>query len=183
MVILLRTVTGWAETFSKVLMEMGIPCHTASQKGYFDAVEVQNVLSYLQILDNPIQDLPLAGVMRSAIGGFTDEELAVIRSETAAPHFYGCCREYMEQGSQRALKEKLEGFFETWQRIRRKTQYTPVHEILWEILDATGYGEYAAALPGGAQRKANLDMLVKRPWPMRLPATGVCITLSGTSRA
>ena len=162
MVILLRTVTGWAETFSKVLMEMGIPCHTASQKGYFDTVEVQNVLSYLQILDNPIQDLPLAGVMRSAIGGFTDEELAVIRSETAAPHFYGCCREYMEQGSQRALKEKLEGFFETWQRIRRKTQYTPVHEILWEILDTTGYGEYAAALPGGAQRKANLDMLVEK---------------------
>ena len=162
MVILLRTVSGWAETFSKVLMEMGIPCHTASQKGYFDTVEVQNVLSYLQILDNPIQDLPLAGVMRSAMGGFLDEELAVIRSETGGSHFYECCREYMERGSREDLREKLQSFFAVWQNIREKAQYTPVHEILWAVLDDTGYGEYAASLPGGAQRKANLDMLVEK---------------------
>ncbi len=162
MVILLRTMSGWAETFSKVLMEMGIPCHTDSQKGYFDAAEVQNVLSYLQILDNPMQDLPLAGVLRSAMGGFSDEELASVRNVSAELPFYGCCRLYLTEGKDPKIREKLRSFFETWQSIRQEAQYTPVHEILWEILDRTGYGEYAAALPGGTQRKANLDMLVEK---------------------
>ena len=62
--ILLRTVSGWAETFGEVLGDMGIPCFTGSQKGYFSAVEVRTVLAYLEVLDNPVQDIPLAAVMR-----------------------------------------------------------------------------------------------------------------------
>ena len=51
-VILLRTVSGWADPFGEVLGDMGIPCFTGSQKGYFSATEIRVVLSYLQILDN-----------------------------------------------------------------------------------------------------------------------------------
>ncbi len=166
-VILLRTVSGWAETFRDVLQDMGIPCFTGSRTGYFSAAEVQVVLSYLQILDNPVQDIPLAAVLRSAAGGFADEELAVIRARTDAFHFYDCCRGFMElYGPRRAAEQeicrKLRAFFDIYERLRAKTTHTPVHLLLWEILDVTGYGAYAAALPAGAQRKANLDMLVEK---------------------
>ncbi len=169
MVILLRTVRGWAETFSEVLTKMGIPCFTGSQTGYFSAAEIRVVLSYLQILDNPLQDIPLAAVLRSAVGKFTDEELAQIRllGEAAGAHsFYDCCRFVSLQScgseAEESISRKLRDFFAVYEMLREKSAYTPVHQLLWELLDATGYGDYAAALPAGRQRKANLDMLVEK---------------------
>lgn len=164
-VILLRTVSGWAESFQEVLSDMGIPCFTGSQTGYFSAAEVRVVLSYLQILDNPVQDIPLAAVLRSPIGGFSDEELAIIRAKAPGYYFYECCRNFWAMGAEaeeKAICEKLGRFFETYEQFRAKTACTPVHLLLWEILDVTGYGAYAAALPAGAQRRANLDMLVEK---------------------
>ena len=161
-VILLRTVSGWADTFGSVLTEMGIPNFTGSQSGYFSAAEVRTVLSYLQVLDNPRQDIPLAAVLHSAIGGLDEEELAWIRSESEEGSFYECCRSYLESGADKAIKEKLAHFFDMLERFRARAEYTPVHLLLWEILDETGYGAYAQALPAGSQRKANLDMLVEK---------------------
>lgn len=164
-VILLRTVSGWAETFQEVLGDMDIPCFTGSQKGYFSATEVRTVLSYLRILDNPVQDMPLAAVMRSPIGGFTDEELARIRTENSGEYFvsyYDSCQAYRREGADQKLREHLERFFTVFEGLRAKCSHTPVHLLLWEILDVTGYGEYAAALPAGRQRTANLDMLVEK---------------------
>ncbi|MCD7766782.1 MAG: UvrD-helicase domain-containing protein, partial [Lachnospiraceae bacterium] len=182
-VILLRTVSGWAETFGEVLADMGIPVYTGSQKGYFSAAEVRTVLSYLQILDNPLQDIPLAAVLRSPIGRFTDEELAKIRIAAKAEpkaSFYDCCRRYMMGGSDGSIEaspisrprdnpsfeenivEKLRAFFAVYEDLRAKCAHTPVHQLIWEMLDVTGYGEYAAALPAGQQRQANLNMLVEK---------------------
>lgn len=161
-VILLRTVSGWADTFGSVLTEMGIPNFTGSQSGYFSAAEVRTVLSYLQVLDNPRQDIPLAAVLHNAIGGLDEEELAWIRSESEEGSFYECCRSYLESGADKAIKEKLAHFFDMLERFRARAEYTPVHLLLWEILDETGYGAYAQALPAGSQRKANLDMLVEK---------------------
>lgn len=161
-VILLRTVSGWADTFGSVLTEMGIPNFTGSQSGYFSAAEVRTVLSYLQVLDNPRQDIPLAAVLHSAIGGLDEEELAWIRSEAEEGSFYECCRSYLESGADKAIKEKLAHFFDMLERFRARAEYTSVHLLLWEILDETGYGAYAQALPAGSQRKANLDMLVEK---------------------
>ncbi len=161
-VILLRTVSGWAETFGEILGDMGIPCFTGSQKGYFSAAEVRTVLAYLQILDNPVQDIPLASVLRSAIGGLTDEELAVIRSSFKERHFYDCVQAYRVYGDNKELCGKLDRFFEVFDRLRTKCAHTPVHLLIWEMLEVTGYGAYAQALPAGSQRKANLDMLIEK---------------------
>ncbi len=161
-VILLRTVSGWAETFGEVLGDMGIPCVTGSQKGYFSAVEIRTILSYLQILDNPLQDIPLAAVLRSAIGGISDEELAKIRVFSPKRVFYDCCQDYRAAGDDLQLRGRLERFFATLEGFREKCAHTPVHLLLWEILDVTGYGAYAESLPAGAQRRANLDMLVEK---------------------
>ena len=80
MVILLRTTSGWDEEFKKVLEQQGIPVYIISKTGYFGALEVQELLQFLRVLDNPRQDIPLFGVMQSIFGGFTQEEIARIRS-------------------------------------------------------------------------------------------------------
>ncbi len=82
MVILLRTGSGWDEEFKEVLEGEGIPVYISSKTGYFAATEVQELLQLLRVLDNPTQDIPLFGVMKSVFGGFTEEEIAVLRSES-----------------------------------------------------------------------------------------------------
>ncbi len=80
MVILLRATSGWDEEFKAVLEEEGIPAYITSKTGYFGATEVQELLQLLRVLDNPLQDIPLFGVLKSVFGGFTEDEIALIRS-------------------------------------------------------------------------------------------------------
>ncbi len=79
-VILLRTASGWDEEFQKILEQEGIPTYITSKTGYFAASEVQDLLQLLRVLDNPRQEIPLFGVMKSFFGGFSEEEIALIRS-------------------------------------------------------------------------------------------------------
>ena len=81
MVILLRSISGWTESFINVLTQEGIPAYAETGSGYFDTVEVETILSMLAVIDNPMQDIPLAAVLRSPIGGLTDEELAWMMAE------------------------------------------------------------------------------------------------------
>ena len=75
-VILLRSMAGWSEVFVNVLMNEGIPAYAQTTSGYFDTVEAETMLSLLSVVDNPMQDIPLAAVLRSPIVGMTDEEMA-----------------------------------------------------------------------------------------------------------
>lgn len=77
-VILLRSFAGWSETFVNILAEAGIPAFAESQTGYFDTLEVRTVLDLLSIIDNPLQDIPLAAVLKSPIGKVSNTELAEI---------------------------------------------------------------------------------------------------------
>ena len=79
MVILLRSNSGWDEEFKEVLEEEGFPVYITSRTGYFAATEVQELLQFLRVLNNPTQDIPLFGVMKSIFGRFTEEEIALIR--------------------------------------------------------------------------------------------------------
>ena len=169
-VILLRSASGWAETFGEVLSARGIPVYTASRTGYFSATEVVTLLNYLRILDNPLQDIPMTGVLRSPIVGCTTEELAELRIAYPEGMIYECvCRfveDYREHGSfeenKKILGEKLSCFMDTMNALRDKAAYTPVHQLILEVLARTGYGDHAKAMPNGEQRNANLNMLVEK---------------------
>ena len=155
-VLLLRSMSGWAETYQKVFEQEGIPLIVASKTGYFSATEVQTVLSLLRVLDNPYQDIPLAAVMKSYFGKFSSEELAQIRSEYPGMPFYQCVEQMLP------VSEKIIAFQEMLQKFRQRIPYTPIHRLLQEILNETGYRNYVAALPAGEQRRANLDMLMEK---------------------
>ncbi len=208
-VLLLRSMSGWAETYQKVFEQEGIPLIVASKTGYFSATEVQTVLSLLRVLDNPYQDIPMAAVMKSYFGKFTSEELAQIRAESPGMPFYQCVEQFTSSEEQQKeeqiadtnvveaekqqkeepisdtdaveaeilpqekenenvsdqrshLAEKIIAFQEMLQNFRQRIPYTPIHRLLQEILDETGYRNYVAALPAGEQRRANLDMLMEK---------------------
>ena len=190
-VILLRSLSGWADSLVEVLNENGIPAHTVSSTGYFSTVEVQTVLSMLRLLDNPRQDIPMAAVLRSPMAGLTDEELAVLRLEDGSVPFHEAVLELAEglyeEGGQieisnseedqkqgRNADEKTENhieitahwkllkFYKKYRQLRQLVPDTPIHELIEIILRETGYGHYVAAMPAGNRRTANLNMLLEK---------------------
>ena len=165
-VILTRSIKGWAESFSSVLAEEGIPAYSVSREGYFETYEVSVLMDYLRILDNARQDLPLAAVLTSPFGGLDVQELARIRLAFPELPFYEAYVRYAETEDlpeeEGKTREKLESFYGQIAYFRRKVPYTPIHELLAEIIDRTGYGTYISAMPGGAQRQANVEMLVEK---------------------
>ena len=174
-VILLRSAYGWADTFREVLESNGIPAYTASRTGYFSAQEVVTLLNYLRVCDNPLQDIPLTGVLHSPLVGCTAQDLSLIRLESPEGLLYeSLCAfiekepgeegeaENCEEQEKRNLRNKLKKFHRQLQEIRDMAAYTPVHQLILYILKATGYETYVRALPGGNQRGANLRMLVEK---------------------
>ena len=159
-VILLRTASGWDDIFRKVISATGIPVHTMSRVGYFDAKEVKALLNYLNILDNPLQDISFAATLKSWFGGFTDEELAALKVGHPHKYMYGSLRSCSKDG-EGDLKVKAGLFLERFEELRNKTGYTPVADILLELIDK-GYGLYVSALADGKKRSANINMLVKK---------------------
>lgn len=167
-VILLRSAYGWSETFREVLASQGIPVYCTSRTGYFSALEIITVLNYLKVCDNPLQDIPLTGVLRSPMVGCTSQELAQIRVLYPQGLLWDSVEQYVksrEEGydaAEKPLMEKLQRFLELLEKVRNMATYTPVHQLILFILKETGYGKYARALPGGEQRYANLSMLVEK---------------------
>lgn len=161
-VILLRSMSNWSEVFVTTLMQEGIPAYADTGTGYFQTLEIITVLNMLRIIDNPRQDIPLVGVLYSPIVGITTTELAMIRVSAQNVSMYTAVIHYIEVGSDPTIQSKLSGFMEQLEAYRSKVNHTPIHELLQEILDQTGYYYYVSAMPGGDRRKANIDMLVSQ---------------------
>lgn len=156
-VILLRSLKGWGTDFARVLSEQGIPAHVESSTGYFSALEVQTVLNMLRILDNPYQDIPMAAVLRSPMAGLDDEELAELRLADQTVPFSAAALAAMKE----ATEGKLARFYQIYRDLRAQRD-APIHELIQRLLDVTGYGCYAAAMPAGRRRSANLAMLLEK---------------------
>jgi ATP-dependent helicase/nuclease subunit A len=169
-VILLRAVTALAPTFIDELKAAGIPAYADLATGYFAATEVDIVLSLLSIIDNPHQDIPLAGVLRSPIGGLTAEQLAQIRLVRRYGSFWEAVtdaaagRDGVDRinAESEGLGSALEAFVAKLGEWRDFARREPLGDLLWMLYRETGYYDYVGGLPGGGQRQANLRALVNR---------------------
>ncbi|MDF2542644.1 MAG: hypothetical protein K0S47_2362 [Herbinix sp.] len=159
-VILLRSMSNWSEVFVNILMQEGIPAYADTSTGYFHTIEISTILNLLRIIDNPRQDIPLAGVLYSPMVGLTGTQLSMIRASDRKAGMYQAIKTYLVEGSDEPLKVKLESFLNQLQSFRDKVNHTPIHELLLMVLDQTGYYYYASAMPAGDRRKANIDLLV-----------------------
>lgn len=176
-VILTRSVTGWADTFADALMDRGIPAYTDSSTGYFSVREIQVILSMLTIVDNPVQEISLAAAMMSYFGGFTAAELGMVRK---------LGREYVDKNVHNNLYEHLKAvalldgagkmhgadvkqlsgkcalFLAKLTQYRDKSSVEPLYDLCWEMIYDSGYYDYVGTMPAGAQRQANLNVLLER---------------------
>lgn len=162
-VILLRATSGWGEIMQEELRKAGIPVHAEQTSGYFAATEVEIMLSLLRVIDNPLQDIPLAGVLRSPLVGLSEEHLAQIRIRYPAGPFHLAVVQYaQEQPAAKRWERKLRRFFRQLDGWRTQARRGSLAELITTLYRDTGYFDYVAALENGQQRQANLRALYDR---------------------
>lgn len=160
-VILLRSPGSWGDELAEQLAARGIPSHQMSQTGYFGTSEVQTVLNLCRVIDNPLQDIPLAALMRSLFFDFTDAQLAQIRLVGEAAFFYDHVTAYATDGTDPSLRDRCSRFLEQLQTYREWSRHLSVHDLLDQILRESGYFNLVRALPAGERRLANVEMLLQ----------------------
>ena len=170
MVILLRSPHSVSREMVDIFGKEGIPAYAELKTGYYSAVEVETVLSFLAIIDNPRQDIPMAAVLRSPLFSFTDEELGqiVLVKGSLYEKPYDKRKENAVNLSLQAEKTLSPGLEEKWQnfqnkleRYRRLSRSLRLHSLLTLIYEETDYYNYVRALPLGEKRQANLDQLLE----------------------
>lgn len=190
-VLLFRATAGWDEDFRRILSGRGIPVHVTSKAGYFETLEIQGMVNFLRVLDNPLQDVPLFGVAKLPYFDFSEAEITCIRcfardylerqaqmeGRTSAKKMFlyeqmklyydvVCCANTSENGMEArkdsVSRTKLERFLTMITRYRRKVAYTPIKELLQQLIADTSYDAYVGSMPGGDQRIANIELLLEK---------------------
>ena len=185
-VILLRATKERANAFEKEISNLDIPVFSDTSAEYLDSIEIQTIMSLLKIIDNPMQDIPLVTVLRSYIGGFTDNELIKIRVETNTNiTFYESMKKYclfngnneeVNVGAglapaqiqknikinENLLKIKIQEFFNKLNKWQQEKEYLNLDELIWKIYEDTGYYNYVGLMQNGLLRQANLRALFER---------------------
>ncbi|MEE1258211.1 MAG: helicase-exonuclease AddAB subunit AddA [Lachnospiraceae bacterium] len=212
-VILFRATTGWDEEFRRVLAERGIPVHITSKTGYFQTLEIQGIVNFLKVLNNPLQDIPFFGVMKLPFFDFSEEEIATIRcfaldyveqqeqSGRQNLFLYEQVKLYAEYEKEIQKSEQTKGIkyvqltlenvateekkaeeignevqrnidsrlvkkakflLQEINKYRARVTYTPIKELIQQLIRETGYFAYIGAMPGGEQRHANVELLLER---------------------
>ena len=148
--ILLRSPGTVRHHYVAALQGAGIPCSTEEGEDAFSTTEVSVIYSFLQIIDNPRQDVPLISVLHSPLYGFDGERLARIRT-MAEGDFYTAL---VAAGA--AGMEDAKAFLEELALLRFGAGELSSHGLLWRLYQQTNALEIFGRMPGGRQREQNL---------------------------
>lgn len=159
--ILLRTAKNVSSVYANALSERGIPVFSPETGGFFEAAEISFILSLLRVLDNPVQDIPLAAVMLSPLFGFSAGELADIRASA---------KERLEAGETEPLyrsvaasadegDEKAAAFLKKIESLHRLSLTLSAGELVRRVCEETGFDAIVGAMPDGERRRLNIGLL------------------------
>jgi ATP-dependent helicase/nuclease subunit A len=159
-VILMRSTKNWVDVFVEELTKRDIPVYADTGSGYLKTTEISTMTALLQIIDNPIQDIPLLAVLRSPMGGFSSEELIDIRVADKEAFIFEALQKLADMEEE--ASPKCRDFLSKLDNWRSKAMQLTTAELIWYLYNDTGYYSYASAMPGGMQRQANLKLLFEK---------------------
>lgn len=163
-VILMRSMT-WTPGIMEEFKKQGIPVYGNLSSGYFEATEVAIMMSLLKVIDNPLQDIPLASVLRSAIVGLDEEQLAQIKIANRAETYFEALQAFCEHGPNEENRMFYHDVFQFVQQLdawRELAKQVSLSDLIWQLYRETKFYDYVGGLPGGKQRQANLRALYDR---------------------
>ncbi len=174
-VLLLRSPSGFEEAYKQVFEQQGIPLYMTSGSGYFDTVDVQNLIKLLQAIENPRLDIPMFGVCTSVFGNMSENQLSEVKiyykkliqegkvgAKKSEQCFYDMLCHYQDDFPDSETGRAIGRLQQSLKKYRRQMEYLTVAELLYEILRDFQYREYISVLPDGDKRLANVSLLLER---------------------
>lgn len=152
--ILLRAVKNKAPIIANELKKMGIPAHFQKQGGFFESSEIVTMFSMLQVIDNPVQDVPLVSVMLSPLFPFTEDDLAKYRCEQRKGSFYSVVKNQYDKD------EKVKEFLDLLSVLRTLSVTMDAGSLIRRVLEITSYNSIVGAMDNGEKRVLNLELLI-----------------------
>lgn len=165
-VILMRSVKRSGDITCEMLEKRGIPAFVQKEE-YFERREIKLMLSLISLINNHMQDIPLTAVMRSPIGGFSENELALIKIDYSGRSFYKAVKSYkageknLTENEER-LRGKCRRFIADLDRWRGYVKMKSIASLIWTLYEETGFYDFMGALEGGEEAQANLKLLYER---------------------
>jgi ATP-dependent helicase/nuclease subunit A len=178
MVILLRSPSNKAESYAKQLARLEVPLQVI-RPGFYQSLEVSDLVSLLQVLDNPLQDLPLLAVLHSPLVGLSAAELAELRLAAPKTRFWNALLRWHAQGltvtspaggpgldsagpppGTSETRVKVQLFLDRYAAWRRLARQASLSRCLETVLAETQYHSWLLTQGNGAQRYANIQRLL-----------------------
>ena len=162
MAVLLRSPRGKEDIFIREFARAGVPL-SIPQRGFYNSPEIQDLLSLLQLLDNPLQDVPCLAVLRSPLVGMSLTDLAAIRLAQRKGHFWTAlvrCQK-SDSGIEPGLRARLDKFLGRFWHWRKLARQVSLSQCLEQVLTETAYDDWLKTRPRGEQKAANLDLFLK----------------------
>lgn len=187
MAVLLRSPSGKSESYAKEFSRLGVPL-VVERGGFYRSIEVSDLVSLLQLLDNPLQDIPTLAVLRSPLVGLSANELALIRLASKGRYWTALTRWHQGQLHRKpampgasgqpqlpglnpegaedelllaaAAFKKVDPFLERFGRWRALARHVSLCRCLETVLAETHYQSWVLTLPRGEQRHANVNRLL-----------------------
>ncbi len=157
-VVLVRARSAMA-AIERALKAESVPVYVDAADGYLGAIEVRVALALLQVIENRRRDAELLSVLRSPIVDFSSTDLAAIRAGCMEGSFRDACLSCMADSKSELGKRlsRFEARLDDWRALSRGL---PLSQLIDTALRESGYYAYVGAMPMGAQRQANLDLLI-----------------------
>ncbi len=146
----------------EVLASKGIPATAEAATGFLETAEIMTALSFLKVIDNPRQDIPLAAVLRSQVYGLSADDILNIKLDSGKAEYWDCVVDYCENGRNERIKEKLKLFVSQLNRWRDMAVDEKINDLIWAVYTDTGFYDMVGILKNGNVKQANLEKLVKK---------------------
>ena len=150
-VVLMRSPGPRLRHYVRAFAERDIRCSVQENENFFSAMEVAVVYAFLQVLDNPRQDVPLISVLRSPIFGFSPDRLALIRGQHTKGDFYDALAACAD--------EDCVSFLAQLTQLRTRAKDMSVHRLLWHLYNTFNILGVFGAMARGEERRENLIAL------------------------
>lgn len=173
--ILLRATKNTAQIFKTILNNEGIPAFCESDNNFFDIMHIDTLFCYLKVINNPLDDIALLGVLRSYFGNLDMEEITKIRVNNRKDSYYESILSYIEIAKNAIeyqngilnfetmnLITKLEEFLNTIESLKILEETSGLLEVLKYLIYQTGFYEYVYLDDNGEIYSKSLDILVKK---------------------
>lgn len=155
--VLMRSPKKSAPVFASVLKAYGIPVSCERTENFFEAFEVRALLNLLRVIGNPLQDIPLAAVMMSALYGFTADDIAHIRTISPKAPLYSAVLTAQNQLSD-GLKDKITAFLDEIADFRTYSVTVSIHRLINRIFEQTAFASVMSAGKADSSVENNLNI-------------------------